>query len=235
MTISALIRNATWNKYVGIDKLHSVCFCCGKENISNLNFLCGYVIGEKKKGKATVENLRPVCKKCNKSIGTKNIDKFMTKHKYSKNENWNGLPNKIIASTPINEKKSDPNEIIASTPTDEKKSDPIQIDQRSLAMVKINNFLTTVKKLDSLAQDNIVENKEIELKNKVAEYKKNDSDNNFMNIDVLLSHSQYKSSLFEKNNPLFKAYYDHWFVNISDEFYNCMTNSDVIKIINEVF
>ena len=40
--------------------------------------------------KITLENLRPVCKLCNGSMGKKNMEDFMKKYKLKKPENWNG-------------------------------------------------------------------------------------------------------------------------------------------------
>jgi hypothetical protein len=41
-----------------------------------------------------IENLRPICSNCNKSIGSKDMDDFMTKYKIKKPKNWNGIVEK---------------------------------------------------------------------------------------------------------------------------------------------
>lgn len=48
---------------------------------------------KKNGGEVNIDNLRPICGNCNKSIGTKNMDEFMTKYKIKKPENWNGCVN----------------------------------------------------------------------------------------------------------------------------------------------
>jgi hypothetical protein len=89
--IPATLRNSIWNLYIGSDKKNGTCFCCNTETISTANFQCGHIISEKEGGKLTINNLRPVCGLCNKSMGTQNMENFMTKHEFEKNKNWNGV------------------------------------------------------------------------------------------------------------------------------------------------
>ena len=67
--------------------------CCSTEIISISNFECGHIKSEKDGGEVNIDNLRPICGNCNKSIGTKNMDDFMTQYKIKKPENWNGYIN----------------------------------------------------------------------------------------------------------------------------------------------
>jgi hypothetical protein len=70
------LRNATWNKYIGVGVGESFCFCCRLEPILQTNFVCGHVQSRAKGGKDSLENLRPVCGACNSSMGVKNMEDF---------------------------------------------------------------------------------------------------------------------------------------------------------------
>jgi len=85
MSIPGTVRNCVWNTYIGDEHKKSSCFCCNSECISFSNFECGHVIARKNKGLDTVENLRPICSLCNKSMGTQNMITFMKKHGLNKN------------------------------------------------------------------------------------------------------------------------------------------------------
>ena len=54
------------------DKSSGPCFVCGTD-IHLLQFECGHVISHIDSGLLTVENLRPICGSCNKSMGTQNL------------------------------------------------------------------------------------------------------------------------------------------------------------------
>ena len=89
--IPAAVRKIVWNTYIGKDKPTGKCLVCSDEDISNTNFECGHVKSAMNGGDITIENLRPICGNCNKSIGGNNMDIFMDKHKIKKPENWMGL------------------------------------------------------------------------------------------------------------------------------------------------
>jgi phage/plasmid-associated DNA primase len=104
--IPATLRNSVWNYYIGHDNKKSICYCCNTENISTGNFECGHVISEKNKGLININNLRPICSLCNKSMGIENMELFMSKCGYSKNIYWNGfkkINNNEIIKTIYNE------------------------------------------------------------------------------------------------------------------------------------
>lgn len=75
-TIPATMRNAVWIKYIGDEKGTAVCFCCELQPIDRGNYECGHVISKSKGGLATLDNLRPICGLCNKSMGTANLNDF---------------------------------------------------------------------------------------------------------------------------------------------------------------
>ena len=56
---------------------------CGA-NIHMQNFSCGHVISESKGGDICIDNLRPVCVKCNSSMGTMNMDEFVKRYGFDK-------------------------------------------------------------------------------------------------------------------------------------------------------
>ena len=103
--IPKALRNKVWNQYVGIEKGISKCFVCTDVEISQQNFECGHIISRKNGGQLTIENLRPICGACNKSIGSNNMDEFMTKYGYAHNlkQNTKQIP---ILKKNDNENKS---------------------------------------------------------------------------------------------------------------------------------
>jgi HNH endonuclease len=73
------VRSISWRKYMG-HVLDAPCYCCKTTMISGDSFHAGHVIAEKNGGKATVENIRPICATCNLSMGTRNMHDFMKEH-----------------------------------------------------------------------------------------------------------------------------------------------------------
>lgn len=82
--ISKVLKMQVWDKYVGKSVASILCPNCNIIEIRMDAFEAGHVQPESKGGLATVENLRPICNTCNKSIGPKVMD--ITKFKYSVNE-----------------------------------------------------------------------------------------------------------------------------------------------------
>lgn len=80
VNIPSVVKTDVWNKYIGKEKGEGECFCCRKKNISARDFHAGHVIPEKENGKATVENLRPICAPCNLSMKTTNMLDFIKNH-----------------------------------------------------------------------------------------------------------------------------------------------------------
>lgn len=42
-----------------------------------MSFHCGHIIPECKGGETILSNLKPICQKCNLSMGTNNMEEFM--------------------------------------------------------------------------------------------------------------------------------------------------------------
>ena len=76
------IRNLTWYRWIGEDVAKSLCMCCEKEPIKMFNFECGHVIAKANGGQMDIENLRPICGICNKSMKTEHMAIFKKKNNY---------------------------------------------------------------------------------------------------------------------------------------------------------
>ena len=80
------VKEAVWREYIG-NKMNGKCYVC-KTLISLTNFEVGHNKARSKGGKWTVANCRPICRSCNRSMGTMTIEafkkKYFTKKKVSK-------------------------------------------------------------------------------------------------------------------------------------------------------
>jgi hypothetical protein len=77
--IPATVKNSLWRKYFG-ENINGVCQCCKVEPISIKNFDCGHIVSEKNGGSVTIDNLKPICRLCNSSMGTMNMQEFVNKY-----------------------------------------------------------------------------------------------------------------------------------------------------------
>lgn len=68
------LRNQVWVTNCG-ENFNSQCFCC-KNKITVYQWECGHIISEFEGGKLTIDNLKPICSTCNKSMGTQNMYDF---------------------------------------------------------------------------------------------------------------------------------------------------------------
>lgn len=75
-TIPKTVKNILWKKYFGSEST-GICVCYETNEISILHFEAGHIQSEKNGGTYELNNLKPVCSLCNKSIGTSNMDEFM--------------------------------------------------------------------------------------------------------------------------------------------------------------
>jgi hypothetical protein len=83
-SIPKVVKDLCWSKYIGDDIARSKCMCCETNEIKMNSFHCGHVIAESMGGKTTVDNLRPICKACNLSMGTENLNDFKKKCGFEK-------------------------------------------------------------------------------------------------------------------------------------------------------
>ena len=63
------VRDQSWNRWIGPESGMAPCYCCRENIISKASFECGHVIPDVHGGKSSVENLRPICLPCNRSMG----------------------------------------------------------------------------------------------------------------------------------------------------------------------
>jgi len=78
-SIPKVVKDLSWNKWVGEDVARTKCLCCGVNEIKMSSFHCGHVVAEANGGTTTVDNLRPICAACNTSMGTQNLNDFKAK------------------------------------------------------------------------------------------------------------------------------------------------------------
>jgi len=70
------LRRQVWENYMNQPSAASgPCFVCGT-TIHILNFECGHVVSYEKNGPTILENLRPICSSCNRSMGTMNLFEY---------------------------------------------------------------------------------------------------------------------------------------------------------------
>lgn len=78
--IPKTVKIAVWNKWVGEEVGKTKCLCCKITDITQAKFACGHIVSERNGGETVVENLKPICTFCNSSMGTMNMDEFMTRY-----------------------------------------------------------------------------------------------------------------------------------------------------------
>lgn len=78
-TIPKKVRIMVWNKYIGKEKGIGDCYCCGEE-IHSMDFHVGHIVAVANGGSDKIDNLRPICSCCNKSMGTENMDEFKKRY-----------------------------------------------------------------------------------------------------------------------------------------------------------
>ena len=74
------VRNQTWNRYIGKEKGEAPCMCCGIHKIDKAAFEAGHVVPECLGGPSTIENLRPICGECNRSMGSTDMREYVRKY-----------------------------------------------------------------------------------------------------------------------------------------------------------
>ena len=79
-SIPKILKDLTWQRWIGDEVAKAKCLCCGVNEIKMNSFHCGHVIAEALGGPTTVDNLRPVCATCNLSMRTQNMEKFKGQH-----------------------------------------------------------------------------------------------------------------------------------------------------------
>jgi len=81
--IPQAVRSKVWTTYINENDANGECYVgCGTK-IRLDKFECGHVLSEFNQGKATIENLRPICTACNRSIGSRNMKQFVKEHGFN--------------------------------------------------------------------------------------------------------------------------------------------------------
>lgn len=80
--ITSATKIACWNAHIGEDIGSTMCLCCKSVKITQHNFVCGHVIADVHGGTLAIDNIRPICAKCNSSMATMNMDDFISQHKF---------------------------------------------------------------------------------------------------------------------------------------------------------
>ncbi len=75
--IPQTVRNIVWRRHAVRNTVK--CWCCRTEEITQGNFDCGHIEADSRGGEPDIANLRPICRLCNTSMGTKNMQEFIDK------------------------------------------------------------------------------------------------------------------------------------------------------------
>jgi len=79
--ISKTLRDQVWFKYMGGDKAEGRCYCCKIRPIHITDFEVGHNKPSSKGGKDHINNLRPICRICNRGMGSRmTIEGYKKKH-----------------------------------------------------------------------------------------------------------------------------------------------------------
>jgi len=73
------LKFAVWERYFG-NKLRGKCLCCGVQEITRDDCEMCHIISVAEGGETNVNNLKPGCKDCNRSMGTMNFDDYKAKY-----------------------------------------------------------------------------------------------------------------------------------------------------------
>lgn len=147
--IPATVRNSIWVKYIGTDT-QPLCFCCGYESISKGNFECGHITSKKNGGKIHLDNLRPICSLCNKSMGSQNMEVFMKKYGYPRNNHWYGhksvQPTKNSVPKKSTPKKSTTKKSVPKKSTPKKSTTKKSVPKKSVPKKSTNKKSSGTKR-----------------------------------------------------------------------------------------
>lgn len=86
-SIPKAVKDKVWDTYVGIKRGVGPCYCCSGV-IDSKNFDCGHIVAAANGGENIVENLRPLCSTCNKSMGKQNMEEFKSIYFRRKPKKW---------------------------------------------------------------------------------------------------------------------------------------------------
>lgn len=73
-------RIEVWKRYIGVKEAEGPCYVCGK-TIHISDFDVGHNIARAKGGSDNIANFRPICRQCNRGMGTMTIETYKAKLK----------------------------------------------------------------------------------------------------------------------------------------------------------
>jgi len=74
------VRDDLWDTYIGNTIAEASCIVCNNSKISSRNFDAGHIISEHNGGSEDISNLLPICKGCNLSMGTTDMNKYVKQY-----------------------------------------------------------------------------------------------------------------------------------------------------------
>jgi hypothetical protein len=74
------VRHDVWENFFGKDYNEHNCPICNLTLISIIKFEVGHIISVANGGDNNIENLKPICEKCNRSMGIKNMEEYKKKY-----------------------------------------------------------------------------------------------------------------------------------------------------------
>lgn len=78
-SVPGAVRFALWNRWHGCESGTGSCFCCGCK-VTQQDFEAGHVVAASRGGGCSVDNLRVLCRACNRSMGSRNLLDFRAEH-----------------------------------------------------------------------------------------------------------------------------------------------------------
>ena len=75
--IPKALKMTIWDEYVGKDKRRALCICCCDREIEINNCEYGHIVSEKEGGQVSVENMLPICRQCNRSMGAEHMGEYV--------------------------------------------------------------------------------------------------------------------------------------------------------------
>ena len=89
------VRDDLWDKYIGKTISEAYCIVCNNSKISSRNFDAGHIQSEYNGGCENIDNLLPICRQCNLSMGIMNMDEYISKYYLA---NYNNYKNRNYLS-----------------------------------------------------------------------------------------------------------------------------------------
>lgn len=109
------LRFAVYTKYE--TECKGKCWCCKSQPITPGMFEYGHIVAEKNGGETNMDNGRPICSLCNRSMGTKNMLEFMKELGFDKQpiSSIQLDQSKVLTSSSINTDPTNVNSIQPET------------------------------------------------------------------------------------------------------------------------